>query len=197
MLAVAFSAHVVMRAILLHRPSMPGTGVLRAPARNLVASAGPALPSDTASCHQLLCVRRKVMSMTHAFFYLFTSSGSCRVFDSSCPDVLMLRCQRLADTALALLLRVKLTDPAPDGTFAKRHSLCGLRQRLFMIFRCSLSPLTRFEKNLSLWPFESDHHTSRWIFYTANFDSKPMSVRSFNQTEQLRVCRFFEQQLDS
>ena len=58
----------------------------------------------------------------------------------------MLRCQRLAGTALALLLRVKLTDPAPDGTFAKRHSLCGLHQRLFMIFGCSLSPLTRFEK---------------------------------------------------
>ena len=48
-LAVAFSAHVVMRAVLLHRPLMPGTGVLRAPARNLVASAGPALPSETAS----------------------------------------------------------------------------------------------------------------------------------------------------
>ena len=138
MLAVAFSTPAVTRAVLLHRPLMPGTGVLRAPARNLVASAGPALPSDTASCHQLLCVRRTVMSMTHAFFYLFTSSGSCRVFDSSCPDVLMLRCQRLAGTALALLLRVKLSDPAPDGTFAKRHSLCGLRRRFFKIFRCSL-----------------------------------------------------------
>ena len=137
------------------------------------------------------------MSMTHAFFYLFTSSSSCRVFDSGCADALILRCQRLAGTALALLLRVKLTDPVPDGTFAKRHSLCGLHQRLFVIFHCSLSLLTKFEKNLSLWPFKSDHHTSRWIFYTANFDSKPMSVRSFNQTEQLHVCRFFEQQLDN
>ena len=41
------------------------------------------------------------MSMTHAFFYLFTSPGSCRVFDSGCADALMLRCQRLAGTALA------------------------------------------------------------------------------------------------
>ena len=49
MLAVAFLAHVVRRAVLLHRPLMPGNGALRAPARNLVASAGPALPSDTAS----------------------------------------------------------------------------------------------------------------------------------------------------
>ena len=46
----------------------------------------------------------------------------------------MIRRQRLADTALALLLRVKLTDPAPDGTFAKRHSPCGLRQKFFKIF---------------------------------------------------------------
>ena len=99
--AIAFSTPAVRQEVLLHRPLMPGTGVLRAPARNLVASAGPALPSDTTSCHQPLCVRRTVMSLTHAFFYLFTSSGSCRIFDSSCPDVLMLRCQRLADTALA------------------------------------------------------------------------------------------------
>ena len=49
MLAVAFLAHVVRRAVLLHRPLMPGNGVLRAPARNLVASAGPAPPSETAS----------------------------------------------------------------------------------------------------------------------------------------------------
>ena len=33
----------------------------------------------------------------------------------------MLRSLRLADTTLALLLRVKLTDPASDGTFAKLH----------------------------------------------------------------------------
>ena len=33
----------------------------------------------------------------------------------------MLRSQRLADTTLALLFRVKLTDPASDGTFAKLH----------------------------------------------------------------------------
>ena len=37
----------------------------------------------------------------------------------------MIRRQRLADTALALLLRVKLTDPEPDGTLAKRHGLCS------------------------------------------------------------------------
>ena len=47
------------------------------------------------------CVRRTVMSLTHAFFYLFTSLGSCRVFDSGCADALRLRCQRLAGTALA------------------------------------------------------------------------------------------------
>ena len=47
--AIAFSAHVVRRAVFLHRPLMPGNGALRAPARNLVASAGPAPPSDTAS----------------------------------------------------------------------------------------------------------------------------------------------------
>ena len=47
--AIAFSTPVVKRAVLLHRPLMPGTGVLRAPARNLVASAGPALASDIAS----------------------------------------------------------------------------------------------------------------------------------------------------
>ena len=87
---------------------------------------------------QPLCVQRTVMSMTHAFFYLFTSSGSCRIFDSGCANALRLLCQRLAGTALALLLRVKLTNPAPDGTFAKRHTLCGLHQGLFMIFRCSL-----------------------------------------------------------
>lgn len=67
--AIAFSAHVVMRAVLLHRPSMPGTGVLRAPARNLVASAGPALPSDTASCHQLLC-RAKDGDVADSRFFL-------------------------------------------------------------------------------------------------------------------------------
>ena len=50
---------------------------------------------------QPLCVRRTVMSMTHAFFYLFTSSGSCRIFDSGCADALRLRLQRLAGTALA------------------------------------------------------------------------------------------------
>ena len=84
--AVAFSAHVVMRAVLLHRPSMPGIGVLRAPARNLVASAGPALPPDTASCHQLLCVRRTVMSLTHAFFI---SSRRLAVAGFLTPAVLM------------------------------------------------------------------------------------------------------------
>ena len=47
--AIAFSTPAVRQEVLLHRPLMPGTGVLRAPARNLVASAGPALPSDTAS----------------------------------------------------------------------------------------------------------------------------------------------------
>ena len=47
--AIAFSTPAVRRAVLLHRPLMPGNGVLRAPARNLVASAGPALPSETAS----------------------------------------------------------------------------------------------------------------------------------------------------
>ena len=47
--AIAFSTPAVRRAVLLHRPLMPGIGVLRAPARNLVASAGPALPSETAS----------------------------------------------------------------------------------------------------------------------------------------------------
>ena len=47
--AIAFSTPAVRRAVFLHRPSMPGIGVLRVPARNLVASAGPALPSDTAS----------------------------------------------------------------------------------------------------------------------------------------------------
>ena len=35
------------------------------------------------------------------FFYLFTSPGSCRVFDSGCADALRRRCQRLAGTALA------------------------------------------------------------------------------------------------
>ena len=47
--AIAFSAHAAHQPVLLHRPLMPGNGVLRAPARNLVASAGPALPSETAS----------------------------------------------------------------------------------------------------------------------------------------------------
>ena len=42
----------------------------------------------------------------------------------------MLRRQRLADTALALLLRIKLTDPAPDGTFAELHSLCSASKAL-------------------------------------------------------------------
>ena len=46
----------------------------------------------------------------------------------------MLRRQRLADTALALLLRVKLTYPAPDGTLANRHGPCGLLQKFFKIF---------------------------------------------------------------
>ena len=75
------------------------------------------------------------MSMTHAFFI---SSRRLAVAGSLTSAVLMLCCQRLAGTALVLLLRVKLTDPAPDGTFAKRHSLCGLRQKLFKIFGCSL-----------------------------------------------------------
>ena len=73
--------------------------------------------------------------MTHAFFI---SSRRLAVAGSLTPAVLMLRLQRLAGTALALLLRVKLTNLAPDGTFAKRHTLCGLHQGLFMIFRCSL-----------------------------------------------------------
>ena len=47
--AIAFSTPAVRRAVLLHRPLMPGNGVLRAPARNLVASAGPTLSSDTAN----------------------------------------------------------------------------------------------------------------------------------------------------
>ena len=50
---------------------------------------------------QPLCVRRTVMLLTHAFFYLSTWSGSCRIFDSGCADALRLRCQRLAGTALA------------------------------------------------------------------------------------------------
>lgn len=38
----------------------------------------------------------------------------------------MLRCQRLACPALALLLSFKLVDPAPDGTFAKLHVFADL-----------------------------------------------------------------------
>ena len=64
------------------------------------------------------------------FFNFFTSPDSCLLFDSSCSDALMIRRQRLADTALALLLRVKLTDPAPDGTLANRHGLCSASKAL-------------------------------------------------------------------
>ena len=38
----------------------------------------------------------------------------------------MLRGQRLADPALALLFRIKLTHPAPDGTFTKFHIFTDL-----------------------------------------------------------------------
>ena len=67
--AIAFSTPAVRQEVLLHRPLMPGTGVLRAPARNLVASAGPALPSETASCHQLLC-RAKESDVDDSRFFL-------------------------------------------------------------------------------------------------------------------------------
>jgi len=42
----------------------------------------------------------------------------------------MLRLQRLADTALALLLRIKLTEPAPDGAFAELQSLWSASKAL-------------------------------------------------------------------
>ena len=38
----------------------------------------------------------------------------------------MLHGQRLASAALALLLRFKLADPTPDGTFAKFHIFADL-----------------------------------------------------------------------
>ena len=48
------------------------------------------------------------------------------VFKFQLPDALMLYGQRLASAALALLLRFKLADPAPDGAFAKFHVLADL-----------------------------------------------------------------------
>ena len=38
----------------------------------------------------------------------------------------MFRSQRFASTALPLLFRFKLTDPAPDGTFAKLYVFADL-----------------------------------------------------------------------
>ena len=35
-------------------------------------------------------------------------------------------CERFADAALALLLRVKLTEPAPDGAFTKVQILADM-----------------------------------------------------------------------
>ena len=63
--AITFSTPAVRRAVLLHRPLMPGTGMLRAPARNLVASAGPALPSV-----QPAAVRAKDGDVANSRFFL-------------------------------------------------------------------------------------------------------------------------------
>jgi hypothetical protein len=48
------------------------------------------------------------------------------VFQLQLPDALMLWCERLAYAALALLLRVELTESAPDDTFAKPHDFAVL-----------------------------------------------------------------------
>nr|WP_296499148.1 hypothetical protein [Rhodoferax sp.] len=59
------------------------------------------------------------------FLYLYVAS-QLPVFKFQLPDALMLHGQRLAGTALPLLFRFKLGDPAPDGTFAKFHVFTDL-----------------------------------------------------------------------
>ena len=42
------------------------------------------------------------------------------------PDALVVCRKRFADAALALLLRINLAEPAPDGAFAKVHIFANL-----------------------------------------------------------------------
>ena len=46
----------------------------------------------------------------------------------------MLHCQRLAGAAFTLLLRVKLADPASDGTFAKLYVFAYLADAQTLAF---------------------------------------------------------------
>ena len=48
------------------------------------------------------------------------------VFKLQLPDALMFGSMRFARAALPLLFRFKLTDPAPDGTFAKLYVFADL-----------------------------------------------------------------------
>ena len=91
----------------------------------------------------------------------------------------MLRLQRLAVTALALLFRVKWADPAPDGTFAELHVFTDLAdaQALnfdhlgHLQFEAGVKGSSGFlivhfcrhlglKKNLSLYLVKLNHHTS-------------------------------------
>ena len=92
----------------------------------------------------------------------------------------MLRSQRLASTAMTLLFRFKLTDPAPDGTFAKLHvftdladaQALGFDHLSYLELETCVKGSSGFWgihccrhlgfKNLSLCLFKLDHHmTSR------------------------------------
>lgn len=90
----------------------------------------------------------------------------------------MLHGQRLASAALALLLRNKLTDPAPDRAFAKLHVFADLADAQALGFdhlsdlelETSVKDSAGFFgvhccchlglKNLSLCLFKLDHHNT-------------------------------------
>ena len=59
-------------------------------------------------------------------FLIFPRRPQLPALKLQLSDALMLHGQRLASAALALLLRFKLTDPAPDGAFTKPHVFTDL-----------------------------------------------------------------------
>ena len=76
--------------------------------------------------NELIAHRSSRAKKADSFFDYLNIASQLPVLSFQLSDALVLCRERFADAALALLLCINLTEPAPDGAFAKVHIFADL-----------------------------------------------------------------------